>query len=242
MGVRPWRGGEQCQKVMGDALRGRASCGVVDIVGGVLLVSFYGISGLKALAQLPCWVGLATLARAAGLPTIFTGDWQVEPAELLASGFVDLVGGVVFATDEPTNVQSGKVLDYFVVSRELEPLVVDVQAVVGSRLATHLPVVLRLKGARSLGSIRRVSQPKLHGAFLPQGPMPAGIAVDWNRWGYDDHGGAVIVPTDGEQNSRDNNSVSGEADRDELYEAPPAAATQDALARGHRSGLEQMGL
>ncbi len=126
------------------------------------------------------WHGLATLVRTAGLPFILFGDWQVEPPELEASGFLRLVGGVTVATDEPTNVQTGRILDYYVISEELEPLVIDIKAMVGSRLATHLPVILRMKGARSIGETRRIAQPRTHPPYIPQGPMPAGIAIGWS--------------------------------------------------------------
>ncbi len=84
-GVRPWKGGERCTSMLEGVLRGRASCGVIDLVGGTLLISFYGISGQPGLGQLPCWLGLATLVKTAGRPDIITGDWQVEPAELRSS-------------------------------------------------------------------------------------------------------------------------------------------------------------
>ncbi len=40
-GVRPWKGGERCNSMLEGVLRGRAPCGVIDLVGGALLISFW---------------------------------------------------------------------------------------------------------------------------------------------------------------------------------------------------------
>ena len=48
-------------------------------------------------------------------PWICSGDWNIEPAVLAASGFLKLVNGVVFAASLPTCGQT--TYDYFVVSR-----------------------------------------------------------------------------------------------------------------------------
>ncbi len=44
-GIRAWRGGEQCGRILQDVLKGRFSSGIVDLLGGALIGVFYGISG-----------------------------------------------------------------------------------------------------------------------------------------------------------------------------------------------------
>ncbi len=148
-------------------LRGRFVSGVVDIYGGILLGSVYGISGLDAKHQLDIWHDIALHVRTHGLPFILAGDWQVPPATLQASGLPGLLGAQVFATSTPTNVCTGRVLDYFLVSKSVSDMVIEVKAIVGTRLATHLPVELTLKGRRSLGEAMRVARPPTLDVFPP---------------------------------------------------------------------------
>ncbi len=191
-GIRPWRGGKQCAEAMRGLLRGRFTCGIVDLLGGAFIGCFYGISGKPVAVQLQYWKEVATIARAAGLPVILMGDWQATPQEMRSTHFPDLVGAVIVAPDTATNTQSGRVIDYFLVSKDWEHLVQEVHVETGTRLPTHLPVTLRLKGARSLGVARRIAQPKIHSVELPIGPVPAGIGILWDDWlnadcNHDDH-------------------------------------------------------
>ncbi len=96
--------------------------------------------------------------------------------------FPDLIGAVIVAPDTATNTQSGRIIDYFLVSKDWEHLAQEIQVETGTRLPTHLPVTLRLKGSRSLGVARRIAQPKVHSVELPIGPVPAGIGIVWDNW------------------------------------------------------------
>ncbi len=174
-----------------QALTGRFAAGVVDVYGGMLLGSVYGISGLDARRQLDLWFGIAMHVRSHGLPFVLAGDWQVPPAELQASGLPALLGAQIVAPSTPTNIHTKRVLDYFLVSRTIADMVVDVTAVVGTRLATHLPVELVLMGKRSLGESMRVVKPPILDAFPPHQPLAAGMQVDWHNWRADTGGPSI---------------------------------------------------
>ncbi len=153
-------------------LEGRFTSGVVDIFGGILLGSVYGISGLDTKRQLDLWYGIALHVRTHGLPFILAGDWQVPPAEMQAAGLPALLGAQIVATSTPTNVHTKRVLDYFLVAKSVADMVIDVKAIAGTRLATHLPVELTLRGRRSLGEAMRVTKPPTLDVFPPTNRWP----------------------------------------------------------------------
>ncbi len=182
LGIRRWVGGEQSVRARSDILKGRLTTGIVDLLGGALLGVFYGLSGRPVSEQIPLWHALAVTIRGAGLPYIIMGDWQATPAELAASNLPDLIGGVIVAPNGATNTQSGRTIDYFLVAKGWRKFVSEVWIETSTRFATHLPVSIRIGGARSLGIARRVIQPKIHAVDLPSGPALAGIGVDWENW------------------------------------------------------------
>ncbi len=172
LGIRAWRGGEKCASAKDEFLNGRFTGGVVDLLGGALLGVFYGLSGKPVAEQIPLWHALATMIRTAGLPFIVMGDWQATPAEMAASRLTDLLGADIVALNTATNVQSGRILDYYLISRNWRRHVAEIWVETATRFATHLPVTIRLQGARSLGVGRRMIQPKVHAVDKPTEPPP----------------------------------------------------------------------
>ncbi len=130
---------------------------------------------------MPLLKDLGSVIRLMGLPFIVLGGWQIPPAELDATGWPRLVNAKVVAPAAPTNLHTHRCIDYAVMSMGLAPLVDTVEVVLGTRLVPHAPVRLRMRCPRSLGSITRLSQPKLHAAERPASSMASGtVEVDWS--------------------------------------------------------------
>ncbi len=73
-----------------------------DVLGG----SLYGISGQPPAAQIPLWRHMAARLICAGLPFVVSGDWQVEPGVLKASGLPSLLDATVVHPGCPTNTHT----------------------------------------------------------------------------------------------------------------------------------------
>ncbi len=189
LGIRAWKGGDQCSHLRADLLQGRFTSGIIDLLGGTFLGVFYGISGKPLAEQVPLWHAVATCVRAAGLPFILMGDWQATPSEMAGTGLRELLGADIIAPSEATNTTSGRVIDYFLVSRNWSSLVSHVWVETATNFATHLPVSIRIQGARSLGLGRRMTQPKVHGVEKPETVKPVGLRVDWEQWLQTEQGG-----------------------------------------------------
>ncbi len=184
-GVRPasWR--SPSLEAARDDLQGRCAAGIVDMFGGLLLLSFYGVSGLPPVKQLRLWRAVATLVSTIGLPFIIGADWQCTPREVASSGLLKLVEGIVASPGVPTNIQSSREIDFFIISASLGGLVQSVEVSAATAFTPHVPVVLRLRCPRSLGLSARVVQPRLFGSSRPeagdQGQRPR-YEVDWDSW------------------------------------------------------------
>ena len=91
--------------------------------------------------------------RAVGNPYILEGDWQMSPAELIATGWPESINGVVVSSGVCT-YSSGEVsteIDYFVVEKALAPFVVSCQTLRSTIISKHSPVRLTISGeARSI--------------------------------------------------------------------------------------------
>ncbi len=186
-----WSGVRPVGDLSGEAaaalrrLQGRCSLGVVDLLGGVLLASFYGLDGQPVSKQISCWLDLGCILRILGIPFIVMGDWQVLPREMEASGWLRTLGARIAAPAAPTNLHTKRVIDYAVMSAELANLVVSVEVMVGARFSPHAPVQLVMRAPRSLGVVSRLARPRLLEAAKPERPTRTSYDVDWTEWGQD---------------------------------------------------------
>ncbi len=114
------------------------------VKGGIGLASAYFLcsKGLCAenrdlMNKITSWV------RELDGPFILAGDWQMHPSVLVESGWLDVLGAIVVAPDEPTCGEA--LLDYFIIDKRLAAFVDKVEVVeVGTR--PHKAVRRTLKG------------------------------------------------------------------------------------------------
>ena len=111
---------------------------------------------------------VAFVLRAISGPWILGGDWNCSPSALAATGFLQLVGGVIHAPTDSTC--GGNTYDYFIVSRALSPAVHSVRAVSNSPFNPHCAVRLYLRAAPRAMMVRKLISPKGFPARLPFGP------------------------------------------------------------------------
>ncbi len=138
--------------------------------GGFHLGSIYLYDSVGALAR--CNLDLlqavaAELAMVSG-GWVLGGDWNCTPAELSATGWLDLVGGYICAPSAPTC--NGKIYDYFVVKRRFQHAVHSVHTVGDALFKPHSPSRLLLRGSPRCIMVRSLRCPRNFSAVLPHGP------------------------------------------------------------------------
>ncbi len=163
-------------------LDGRFTIGIGQMDGEFIAGSWYGISGGTAAKQLPLLIKMAELLKAIGLPFVIGGDWQIPPEQLEATGIPRALNATIIAPTGATNLHSKKCMDYFMVSWPLAQEGHQISIDYGASLATHAPVMLRLKAKRARGGGRRLARARLLPVNKPHGPIRGTIGVDWARW------------------------------------------------------------
>ena len=111
----------------------------------------------------------ALVLRSVRGPWICSGDWNLEPDVLAASGFLKLVDGVVFAASLPTCGQ--KSYDSFVVSKSIAHAVVGAQRIEGVGIEPHYPARLLIRGDARRFATRKLVRPARVPPVLPHGPQ-----------------------------------------------------------------------
>ncbi len=98
---------------------GRLTLAAVDLDGEAVVGSIYGFTGKGVEKQLSLWSEMANHLRALGLPFVIAGDWQVSPQAFMEKGLHRLLDAEVCFPCSPTNLESGSVIDWFLVSNSL---------------------------------------------------------------------------------------------------------------------------
>lgn len=96
-------------------------------------------------------------------PWILGGDWNCAPADLAATGWLELAGGVVY--------------DYFIVSKRFAHAVHSVHAVPDGHFEPHCAVRLFLRAAPRCIMVRNIRRHKSFGSTLPPRPSEETVAV-----------------------------------------------------------------
>ena len=109
----------------------------------------------------------AALATVAG-PWIIAADWNFSPLVLAESGWLKIVGGILFASELPTCNDSR--YDDFIVHKSLAHAVVGVQRLDDGGCNPHWPTRLIVRGDARRFAIRKLERPPKVEAILPHGP------------------------------------------------------------------------
>lgn len=129
-----------------DLIPGRATQAALRVRdwGELRLVSVYcdvygGVQG-----NAPHFPTLGGSWRGHGVPTLWGGDFQLPPEVVQAAFAGGVLGTVHFgqAADTCRRASSASVKDYFVTASKAQQLVLDVVAIEGAPVATHVPVEL----------------------------------------------------------------------------------------------------
>ena len=138
---------------------------------GVLVGSVYGYTK-SATADALNQELLELLAKeiaATRLPFILGGDWNVAPEVLQRTGFATRLRAVIASPAQATYVAGGaeSVLDYFVISENLQPAIRDVRVVEGTGVRKHRPVELVLSGKARSDDVLMLAKPPSRPAAPP---------------------------------------------------------------------------
>ena len=160
-----------CKNSIPEAMQHRLACTWVDCIlkGGVNFLNVYlkDSEGLSETNKLLLETGAGVLNGLKG-PWIAQGDWNMPPETLAASKWLEMVDGVIFATQLPTCHDN--VYDYFVVHKSLADAVIGVQRLQDGGLNPHWMTRLILKGNAKRFAVRQLVRPgKIQGIF-PHGP------------------------------------------------------------------------
>ena len=169
--------GRFCLRRIGAVCRGGFHLGSVYLHDTVGVMAANNLDLLQEVA--------AELALVCG-GWVVGGDWNCTPAELAATGWLDLVGGAVCAPQAATC--NGNVYDFFVVKRQFQHAVHSVHTIGDALCKPHSPARLLLRGSPRCVMVRGLKRPRGFGAVLPHGPPVAPSAI------CADEGTAIDVP------------------------------------------------
>jgi len=150
---------------------------------GVGCGSIYLISGAGPnLPNIEILKSVAEYIRIVGIPFVLGGDWNMGPADLESTGFLQMVKGRIISTGQKTYVSAGQEseLDYFVVSEELYPFAKCCYKVNTSLISKHSPVVLEFETKCKNKRVQKIRRPGKIPVDIPQGPrLPS---PDWGNF------------------------------------------------------------
>ncbi len=158
---------------------GRVAAAMVETsgLGWVVLYSIYGICGDELGAR--NWAMCERITNHAirhGLPWCAAGDWNFEPHQLRASGWLVKMGAEIItapvASTTHAGGRAGRHLDYFVTSRTMFALGPRVSICADAIIRTHDAVTMRLPVHPRRFRIRRIVRPRCFPRELPIGPRP----------------------------------------------------------------------
>ena len=138
--------------------------------GGFHLGSVYlhDTVGVAATCNLDLLQAIAAELSLVSGGWILGGDWNCTPAELSATGWLDLIEGTIHAPLAATC--NGKVYDYFVVQRRFSFAVHSVHTIGDAECRPHSPARLLLRAAPRCILVRGLRRPRGFRARLPFGP------------------------------------------------------------------------
>jgi hypothetical protein len=155
-----------------DGMRHRLALSWVDTVqrGGLHFLSMWlrDSEGLST-ANMELLEEAAGALRSLKGGWIAGGDWNIEPEVLRASKWLEMVGGVIFAT--PLATCNNSTYDYFVVHKSIAHAVVGVQRIEDGGMNPHWVARLLVRGDSRRHMVRKLLKPSRVDALLPEGPQ-----------------------------------------------------------------------
>lgn len=104
-------------------------------------------------------------------PWALLGDFNCTPAELAATGFLRLVKGrIVHARKKTCTAGRERILDFFVVSEDMYPVVHGAFNIADAGASPHSPVRLIFGAKPRKDETRVMKVPKSHPPVMPHGP------------------------------------------------------------------------
>ena len=139
--------------------------------GGFHLGSLYlyDTIGPRAKANLDLLETVAITLLGLKGPWCIGMDANITPDELIDTGWLKKVGGVIHYPSDATC--NGKTYDLFVTSASMSPLVLTVQVIGDYRCPPHHAVRMILHGSCRKVMVRKLKAPKQYPAVLPHGPL-----------------------------------------------------------------------
>ncbi len=160
------------------SLRGRVAIRRMAAVcrGGLALVSvyFHDAPGIPP-ENVEMMRDLAVVLAAIQGPWVLAADWNMEPEEVIGTGFPALVDGTLVAPSLPTC--NAATYDYFLINKGLQHAVAGVAIINDAGIVPHCPVRLYLRGAPRKMLQRQLVAPRGFGAHLPSGCLPEAAAL-----------------------------------------------------------------
>jgi hypothetical protein len=151
---------QNTDKVVRDGMRHRIALSWVDgfqrgglHCGSIWLHDSQGLSE----ANMSLLEEAAAALRSCKGRWILGGDWNMSPELLRASGWLDMGGGVIYATSLPTC--NDNTYDFFVVHRSLTHAVVGVQRIEDGDCNPHWQPRLLLRGDARRLAVRKIVKP-----------------------------------------------------------------------------------
>ena len=149
-------------KWIGAAMPGGFHCGSLYLHDGI---------GLDHELNLKVLQGIAARVNLLQGPLVLSADWNGTPEELVATGFLKLIGGhIIRPVGKTCSAGKGRILDYFVVSSSMLPYVRGAFNVEDAGASPHSPVRLIFGSTPRKDTVRMLKVPKSHPPVLPHGP------------------------------------------------------------------------
>ena len=170
------------------------------VPGGVALINayFYTTEGLSERN----WAILGAIGiftHSLGIPWILAADFNMSPDVIAASGWLESVAGsLVFPQDVTCHAKgAGSIIDYFVVSSNIKPLVKSIRTKKATTNKVHDPVVLTMTGDYAEHYKMVQTMPRAFPRDRPSGPIQCS---DQGRWA--DLGSYIPIGVHAHANSR----------------------------------------
>ena len=167
-----------------DEVPARMVAGLVNAIvpGGLVVVSLYLKDGLKATGcNLEFLHILGAFLAKCGRPWIVAGDWNLNPAELRACGWLSQVSGDIVAPAGITCTSGdGDILDFYVVSAGLSSRCSAREAWTAAPSSPHSPVWLDICDVPEAAPIVQRIKWKVFPPRAPIGCRPPPLDSTWS--------------------------------------------------------------